>query len=197
MIDRVFIIHGWKGSPDKGWLPWLKDELEKYGYKVYVPAMPDTDKPRIEEWIPYLVQVVGSPNQNTYFVGHSLGCQAIARFLESLGENVKLGGAVFVAGFFKRVTGFERDPELQDVDKDWLKIPIDFNKVKSHLLKSIAIFSNNDSWVPLDNQDDFKDKLGSEIIIKHNMGHFSGDEGATELPVALESILKISKVGGD
>lgn len=197
MKKRVFIIHGWQGSPDKGWLLWLKDELEKYGYKVYVPAMPDADKPRIEKWIPYLAQVVGSPDDNTYFVGHSLGCQAIARYLEILSESIKIGGAVFVAGFFKRVTGFELDPELKQIDQHWLKMPIDLKKVRQHLLKSIAIFSDNDLWVPLDNQDDFKNKLGSEIIIEHKMGHFSGDEGITKLPIVLESVLKISKVGGD
>lgn len=193
MNKRVFIIHGWGGNPQKGWLPWLKRKLEEYGYEVYTPAMPDTDNPRRERWIPYLVQQVETPDENTYFVGHSLGCQAIARFLETLPDNIKVGGAVFVAGFFKRVTGFERDPELQNIDKDWLKIPINFKKIKQYLLKSIAIFSDNDPWVPLENKEDFLKKLGSEIIIEHRMGHFSGDEGITKLPVVLESVLKISR----
>ena len=35
-----------------------------------------------------------------------------------------------------------------------------------------TIFSDNDPYVPLDNQDDFKIRLGSKIIIDHNKGHF-------------------------
>jgi len=51
----------------------------------------------------------------------------------------------------------------------------------------------DDPWVPLDNQDDFRDKLGSKIIIRHKMGHFTGgDDGILELPVVLESLLEIA-----
>ena len=38
-MKRVFIIHGWGGYPEEGWLPWLKKELEKNGFKVFVPAI--------------------------------------------------------------------------------------------------------------------------------------------------------------
>ncbi|MBI5076995.1 hypothetical protein HZB94_01255 [Candidatus Falkowbacteria bacterium] len=59
--------------------------------------------------------------------------------------------------------------------------------------KSVAIFSDNDPYVPIDNQDDFRDKLGSEIVIEHNRGHFSGPtDNVIELPVVLETILKIA-----
>jgi hypothetical protein len=30
-------------NPDEGWLPWLKDELGKRGYAVFVPAMPNPE----------------------------------------------------------------------------------------------------------------------------------------------------------
>ncbi len=189
---RVFIIHGWEGHPGEGWLPWLKKELENRGFAVSVPQMPDTNKPRIEKWIPALAELVGRADEQTYFVGHSMGVQAIARYIETLPEGVKVGGAVFVAGFFKRLTGLEDDMEVQATDRHWLDAPINFDKIKSHLPKSIAIFSDNDPYVPLDNQDDFRDKLGSKIIIEHNMRHFSGDHGVTELPIALQALLELA-----
>ena len=176
-----------------GWFPWLKEELESKGYEVFIPQLPEPDKPRIHNWVPALARVVNVSDEETYFVGHSMGCQTIARYLETLPEKVKVGGAVFVAGFFKRLTGLEDDPEVQATEKHWLEAPIDFKKVKSRLRKSIAIFSDNDPWVPLDNQDDFRENLGSEIIIEHKMSHFSGSDGITRLPVVLESLLKISK----
>lgn len=192
MKKRVFIVHGWDGYPEEGWFPWLKKELEEKGFEVFVPQLPEAHKPKIENWVPHLSEVVGKADENTYFVGHSMGCQTIARYLETLPENVNVGGAVFVAGFFKRLTGLEDDPDVQEVDNQWLGTPIDFEKVKSHLPKSVAIFSDDDPWVPLDNQDDFRDKLGSEIVIEKNMGHFSGSNGVTKLPAALDSLLSLT-----
>ena len=193
MAKRVFIVHGWDGYPEEGWFPWLKKSLEQKGFEVHVPQLPEPDNPRIYNWVPALKEAVGKPDKQTYFVGHSMGCQTIARYLESLPKNTKVGGVVFVAGFFKRLTGLEDDPEVQETDKHWLGTPIDFTKVKIHLPKSVAIFSDNDPWVPLDNQDDFIDKLGSEIIIEHKMGHFSGSNNVFELPIALKSALELAK----
>lgn len=190
MKKRVIIVHGWGGTPQENWFPWLRKELESKGFEVIAPQLPDPENPRIFNWIPKLAEVVGRSDENTFFVGHSMGCQTIARYLEALPENKKVGGAIFVAGFFKRLTGIE-DGE-KEIEKHWLDSPIDFKKVKSHLSKSVAIFSDNDPYVPLDNQNDFKDKLGSEIIIERNMGHFNKSNGVTELPIALESILKIA-----
>jgi len=193
MKKRVFIVHGWDGYPKEGWFPWLKKELKNRGFEVFVPRLPDSENPRINNWVPKLAEVVGTPDENTYFVGHSLGCQAIARYLENLPEKTKAGGAVFVAGFLKELSGLEKDPESQVIAKHWLGTSLDLNKVKSHLKKSIAIFSDDDPWVPLDNQDDFREKLGSKIIIEHKMGHFSGSNGVVKLPIALKSFLEISK----
>ncbi|MBI2604421.1 MAG: serine hydrolase family protein [Candidatus Harrisonbacteria bacterium] len=194
MPKRIFIIHGWQGYPEEGWFPWLKRELEARGFVVTAPALPDTDHPRIHKWIPAIAKAVGTPDAETFFIGHSMGCQAIARYLETLPAGVAVGGAVFVAGYFKRLTGLGEEPEFAQTEKHWLGAPIDFAKIKTHLPKSIAIFSDNDPYVPLDDQDDFRDKLGATIIVEHAMGHFSGDSGTTELPIALKSILEMAGV---
>ena len=67
-----------------------------------------------------------------------------------------------------------------------------FGKNKSHLDHSVAIFSDDDPYVPLDNQDDFRDKLKSKIIIQHKMNHFSGNWGVFELPIVLDELLKMA-----
>lgn len=192
MKKRVFIVHGWDGYPEEGWFPWLKKELELRGFDVTVPQLPDAGSPRIEKWVPKLSEVVGIPDEQTYFIGHSMGCQTVARYLESLLEGVRVGGVVFVAGFFKRLTDLEDDPDVRETEKHWLKSPIDFQKVKSHLPKSVAIFSDNDPWVPLENLDDFHNQLGSEIVVEHAKGHFSGSrDKITELPIVLEKFLTL------
>lgn len=190
-MKRIFIIHGWGGYPTEGWFPWLKAELEQKGFQVFVPELPDTDHPKIENWIPALTSAVGTPDSETFFVGHSMGCQVIARYLETLPETTQAGGAVFFAGFFKRLTGFDDTNELI-IWNTWCSAPLDFAKVKAHLPKSIAIFSDNDPFVPADNQADFKNKLGSKIIVEHSMGHFSASDGIKQLPRALSAVLELT-----
>lgn len=192
MKKRVFIVHGWGGNPQENWLPWLKKELETKGFKVFVPQLPDPRNPRIYNWIPKLSETVGTPDEQTYLIGHSMGCSTIAHYLESLPNDVRVGGAVFVAGFFKRLTGIENEKGNAETVEHWLSAPIDLMKVKSHINKSVAIFSDNDPYVPLDNQDDFRDKLGSKIIVEHKMGHFNKAAGITKLPIALKSLLEIA-----
>jgi uncharacterized protein len=192
MKKRVFIVHGWGGSPKEGWFPYLKTELESRGFDVFAPKLPQSNKPKISNWVPALNSAVGIPDQNTYFVGHSIGCQAIARYLETLESDFRVGGAVFVAGFFKKLSISDWDDSDKNLSEEWLNTKIDLKKVKTILNQSVAIFSDDDPYVPLSNMQDFKDILGSKIIIENKKGHFSGSAGMTKLPVVMEAVLEIA-----
>ena len=39
----------------------------------------------------------------------------------------------------------------------------------------------------------FRDNLGAELVIEHGKKHFSGDDGISELPSALNALLKMSE----
>lgn len=187
-MKRVFIIHGWDGNPDEAWLAWLRRELEKKNIKVIAPQMPDAGEPKIGEWIPYLSGLAGIPDEKTYFVGHSIGCQTIMRYLETIYPK-KVGGAVFVAGWF-HLENLE-GPAEETVAKPWIETPIDLDKVKSVVQNITAIFSGNDPFVPLSDEDIFQEKLGAEIIVEKDKGHFKEDDGVTEMPVAFNKLLEI------
>lgn len=196
MPKKVYIVYGWKASPEENWFPWLKAELEKRGFEVFVPRLPESLVPRIDAWINKLSDVVGVPDENTFFIGHSLGCQTIVRYLETLDDHIKIGGVVFVAGFFKDLKSWIKsfvNIAAKKLVAEWLEAPINLKKAKSHFDKSIAIFSTNDYFVSLENQDIFCDNFGSKIVIEHNKGHFSGSTGVFELPSALDAVLEISK----
>ncbi len=190
MKNRVFIIHGWEGYPEEGWFPWLKKELEKNGFEVFVPAMPNTNEPKIEEWIPFLANIVGEPDKNTYFVGHSIGCQTIIRYLQTLPDGSKIGGAIFVAGWYN-LRNLETDEEKR-IAGPWVNEPRDDKKIHEAVNKAVAIFSDNDPFVISENQKSWKERVGAEIIVEHNKGHFSGEDGIYELPVVLDSLLKMA-----
>ncbi|VVC00619.1 Serine hydrolase [uncultured archaeon] len=184
MAKRVFLIHGWGSSPQDGWKPWLKRELEKRGLEAYVPQMPDTNTPKMDAWLAKMKEVVGKVDENTFFVGHSLGSVAIPRYLESLAEGEVAGGAVLVAGF-------SDDLGIPEI-KNFFPRPLEWAKIKSQCKKFIAIHSDNDYYVALKYGEEFREKLGAKLIIMHDHFHFSSADGFKKLPVLLESILEVA-----
>jgi len=191
-MKNVYIIHGWDGSPEEPMLQWLKLSLEDKGINVSVPAMPNAEAPEVNAWIGKIKEIV-SPNENTILVGHSIGCQAILRYLETIDEDIKITGIVLIAPSMKldEQTLKEEGEEVMKVAEPWMDNPIDFKKVKSHIGKAIAIFSDNDPYVSLEQKDIFEDRLGADIVIEHNKGHFDPDSNVRELFSALDAILSL------
>lgn len=188
MKKRVVLIHGWEGYPEEGWRPWLKKELERRDFTVIVPAMPDTATPTSEKWVPHLIEIIGAPNEKTFLVGHSLGCITILRYLETLKDNEQIGGAILIAGFGQDLEYYGYKGELLS----FFRTPVDWEKVKKHCHKFVAIHSDDDPWVPMKHNKIFKDKLGAKVINQHGMKHYSGDDGITELPIVLSELLNMS-----
>lgn len=149
--------------------------------------MPETNLPKLSSWLPKLKEVADNPDQTLYLVGHSVGCITILRYLEQLGKDEKVGGVVLVAGFTDDL-GFA---EL----KNFFETPIDFAKIKSKSDNFVLIHSDNDPYVPLKYGELLKEKLGAKLIVKHNMGHFSGpvdeEKNVTRLPDVIKAVLEM------
>lgn len=81
MKGNIFIFHGTGGYPEENWFPWLKEELEKEGMKVFVPQFPNPDKPKVSEWLNTLKEYERYLNEETILIGHSLGGIFLLRVL--------------------------------------------------------------------------------------------------------------------
>ncbi len=183
-MPRVFLIHGWEGHPDGAWRPWLKKQLEQRSFEVAALSMPDTNHPKLGSWVPHLARSVGTPDENTYLVGHSAGCITILRYLETLKPCQQIGGAVLVAGFTDNLGYKELDSFFQT--------PLDWKTIKSHCKKFVAIHSDNDPYVPLRHSEIFKKNLNAETVVEHDKKHYGEDDGITKLPPALKAVLRLS-----
>lgn len=172
---KVYIIHGWEGYPEEGWFPWLKKELEKKGFKVEAPRMPNADKPKLDKWLLTLDNLI--KEDNSILIGHSLGCRVIMKYL----EKNKAFGAVFVAArmdksFFKEL-------------EEFYKKPVNWNNVKNNCKNIIGIYSDNDPYVPIKDSGILKEKLNAKIVIEHNKHHIGGDSGIKQLPSVLKAVM--------
>jgi hypothetical protein len=185
MVKKVIIVHGWDGNPVDSWKTWLKKELESKGFEVIAPQMPGGKYPKLIEWINVFSEVVNKPDEDTYFVGHSLGCVAILKYIEQLKINSKIGGVILVSGFISSLG-------ISEIE-NFVDVPLNPVRVKDKLKKIVAIHSDNDSSVPLKFAEELRNKLGVKLILEHNKGHISESDKVKELPSLLNLIIEMSK----
>lgn len=186
-MKTVYIIHKWIGSSEEDWIPWLKKELEKRDVRVFAFDMPNPKRPNIESWVKYLEDNIKNVDENAYFIGHSVGCQTILRFLEKLHKHKKVGGCFLVAPWFNLVN---LDKKETEIIKPWINDNIDFSRVLDHCNNFVAMFSTNDLYVRLSEDKIFKEKLNARIIHEKNQGHFEEKEE----PEILMEVLKFLKI---
>lgn len=100
------------------------------------------------------------------------------RFLEKLHKHKKIAGCVFVAGWFDLIN---LEPEEMRIAHPWINSRIDFERILDHCNNFLAIFSDNDPCVHLNEVEKFRENLGAKIIIKKGLGHFDAVEKIPEI----------------
>ena len=81
-----------------------------------------------------LKEVAGDVDESTYFVGESIGCQGVLRYLETLDSDIKIGGVVLIAPWMKldEKTIREEWEDAVEIARPWEETPIDWEKVKNN-----------------------------------------------------------------
>ncbi|MSR78626.1 MAG: serine hydrolase family protein [Candidatus Taylorbacteria bacterium] len=184
MQKRVFLIHGWEGTPDNHWFPWLSWELKARGFEVHSLTMPHADNPKVSEWLAEMKSVIERPNKDTFIVGHSLGCVAIVRYIEQLPKTARVGGCVFVAGFLSELN-------ISEIS-EFTSTSLDVEKAKMHGAKFVNIFSDNDEYVSIVKSLEFQKAFGAKGVLERGRGHFTKREGVDALPSVFKALIDMS-----
>lgn len=165
-MKNVIILHAMGSGPENHWHPWIKQELEKRDYDVWVPQLPETNNPSIAVWVPYILEK-GKFTEETVLVGHSAGAAVILSVLEEI--KIKIAQAILVAGFPFYPGG---DPIV--------KTAYDWEKIKNSAGEIIFINSDNDPY----GHDEVDGRMmlellnldGAAQIILKSQGHMGSDE---------------------
>jgi predicted alpha/beta hydrolase family esterase len=177
-MRKVFIVHGFEGSPNGGWRPWLMGELQKEDIYACALSMPNPEKPICGEWIDEISRYINNDDE-IFLVGHSLGVPAILRYLESKKARV-ISGAVLVSGPSEKNDNRKID--------NFLDKKFNFDIIKSKCKKFSVIQGDNDPCVPLDNGKFLSDNLNCELIVVKNGAHLNGSAGWFKLPQCLDAL---------
>lgn len=182
---RFLVLHG-TGSSSKGnWFPWLKSELESLGHEVWVPDLPDADRPNIQKYNE-LVLNSGWDFNDCVVIGHSSGAVALLGLLQALPEGVRINTAVFAGVFTKRLS----ESPSWEMLRELFKKPFDFEAIKQKADKFIFVHSGDDPICDINEAKSLHAKIGGKFVELNGKGHFITrlDPSMTEFPELLEVI---------
>jgi predicted alpha/beta hydrolase family esterase len=176
MKKKALILEAWYNKPDDNWYPWLKKELEKKGYEVLLPDLPDqrTDHPSLAKQIKF-IDGLHFLDKDTVVIGHSLGAVLGMR----LGEVYKFKKLITVAGWDYN--------DLCEGHKLFWKTTMQHKKIKKNVREIYCIGSDNDPYYTKIAFEDTANRLGGKFVFIKGKSHFSQKSGGvTQIPQLLK-----------
>ena len=167
-MKRAVILHGKGSTHSDNWYSWLKAELEKVGWQVWVPDLPTTDQPNADRNNKFLLNQ-GWDWQDNLVIGHSAGSVTILPLLQALPENTKINTAILVGSFTKKLA---EDPDWSALMGLFEK-PFEYELIKTKAKQFIFIHSDDDPVCPIEQAKELHQKVGGEFIMIPNSQHFS------------------------
>lgn len=183
-MRNVLIFHGTGGNPQGNWFPWLKEELEKKDYKVFVPQFPHPKNHTIVDWFKMLEEYTQYINGESLLIGHSLGGLFLLRVLERLDHKVK--GAFFAAASvgIKPILYYESDLKFSGFDFNW-------KQIKKNAGQAFVYHSDNDPYICLANGEKLAKKLGVKLTFIPNAEHLNEETGYFKFDLLLQDIKSV------
>ena len=173
---RLVIVHGFMAAPEHHWFPWLQQQAGQSGLKVTVPRLPDSQAPQPEAWLDALEESIGEPDENSWLVGHSLGCITLLNYLTQRYPLAVAGGLLLVSGFSEPVPGLE-------MLNSFTREPVNTESVIARIPQRVVIGSLNDQIVPPEYSLRLSQQLSAPFYALPEHGHFLARDGVTELPL--------------
>lgn len=193
MSHTVYIVPRWSGNKHSDWYDWFDDQVSaRFGATVTALDMPHWNAPAIEEATAFLVKQIPFLDESVLLVGHSVGCQAILRFLQKRKtENpaIRVGGVLLVAAWF----GVD---ESWDTVMPWLDNEnLDYPLLRDRISQKRVLVSDNDPFTSAyaRNADLWRERLEAEVTICPQRAHFNQ---AIEPDVLAEFTLMMQAITG-
>ncbi len=165
-MANFILIHSSGGNPDECFYPWLRKELEKKGHKVYAPFFPTPIGQTLDNWMKEFEPYWQYVNEETVFVGRSIGPAFILRLLEK--SKVKIKAAFLVCGFCSDLGIHEFRPLIGTFVGKRFK----WKKIRSCCDRFFVYNSDNDLIVPVQKGEKLAKKLETKFIVVNGAGHF-------------------------
>ena len=171
MKPRFIFVHGIGATTwESPWAVWLKQKLDSAGYETHFQTMPDSQKARMDIWLPHLeTEIKVGPDD--VIIGYSSGAVAAMRYTETH----KILGSILISPSYT---------DLGDADEKasgYFDDPWNWKAIKSNQKKIALAFGDNDPYIP---QQDFAYiavHIGPDKLKIPGGGHFNGRQDFPEV----------------
>lgn len=177
-MATVFVVHGKENNPSGNWFPWLKEEMEKLGHRVFVPQFPTPENQTLPNWLKVFEKYRGHVTSDTIVVGHSLGVP----FLLTIVEKNPVKAAFFISGFVNNPL----DESVQTFCR-----PFNWEQIKRNCKYFRVFHSDNDPYFGLEKGEELARNLGTKVIFVKGAGHFNLASGYNKFDLLLAKIRSI------
>ncbi|PRP96483.1 RBBP9/YdeN family alpha/beta hydrolase [Enhygromyxa salina] len=201
MTKRVVIVPRWGGHGQHDWYPWLRAQLAEdpgAGLQVEVVELPNPDAPVIEQCVAALQSALGTRAEDlrsTLLVGHSVGCQALLRYLAELRASDSGGG-----GDSERPVGPEHllciagwwvvDEPWPSI-RPWIDTSIALPSLQSNTAGGVTVLLSSDDPFTSDwrtNKATWEQRLDADVRVIQAGRHFNGAQEPAVLQLVRERL---------
>lgn len=185
-MKKAVLLHGTDGSPNDHWFPWLRKDLEKRGYDVFAPELPENHTPNRDVYEAFLKQSEWDFTDNL-LIGHSSGTTTILNLL--MADWFPQVRSSVLVGTFLNEDLLDGQEWYEPGQFDNLFVQeFDVEKIKSKCSEFIFVHGDNDHACSYDDAKEFCEQIGGDFITIKNGGHLSGGSGITEIPEIIEKL---------
>ena len=167
---------------DKHWRLWAKKDIEKKGFTVDAPLMPEPWDADYYLWKKEFEKLV--VNRDSVLIGHSCGCSFLVRWL---GETKKRCGKLILVAPWKIPYGNGQDLEKK---KRFYEYKVD-EGIRNRVKEIIIFTSDNEAGEGKESAEIFHRALGGEVISLSGRGHYTlKDMKTDEFPELIDAVLR-------
>jgi predicted alpha/beta hydrolase family esterase len=181
------IVPRWSGHARVDWYPWIQDQLADAPQQVEVVELPRPSAPVIDDCVAALGSALGTDPEalrSTLLIGHSVGCQALMRYLASLRPGQAGPALLCVAGWWSVDSPW---PTIEP----WISTPIDLASLRANTSRIVVLLSDNDPFTAdwRANQLLWEQRVGAQVEISSGGRHFN----ASEEPAVLDLVRRLAR----
>ncbi len=182
---NYFILHGANSSPYSNWFGWLHNKITKKGFACFCPHFPTVREQTYEAWETVLLSYakLGFIKEDSVFICHDIASIFLIKFC--IKQNIKIGKLISVAGYNNALT---QDKEQYKINQSFFVKDID--KFLNLSSERVCLYSDNDTYIELENLKEFTESLKAEHVLLKKYGHLDANSGIKEL-TAVELYLKL------
>lgn len=176
-MKAILIPGNGGGTPQDNWLPYLENELPKFGIEVINKQFPDPELARKEYWLPFIEKL--GADDNTIIIGHSSGAVAAMRYA----EKNQILGSVLVGACYTDL-GLESEKQSHYYDTEWR-----WEDIKKNQQWIIQFASVDDPFIAIEEARYIHENLKTDYYEYVNKGHFGHVDGSlNKFPELIESL---------